>query len=307
MPFRPYRCAYLGDASGNSQPENSYKAYEEGFYEGVYWQSEEADEKENEQGYNNKAYGEDVQDDSVEALFSANVPTKTHVCKRCKLVLDSGNKLHAYLHTASCSSQASTKRTATAEVPLASSTQANAIKVSVTPNLKALSASPAAPSRPVLTPLIVRSTAVEHAPKKGYGFCRWRYAIAQASLGSPSATPFAVCLDTGCTMSLVDCGFLQQQCPETKINTMATPMEVRRIGSVAHNANQFVLMDIYLQGTDGRVALIQREVHLVDELKANILIGINILAPEGVSIDLSKQEAIITSCTNVYIPLSIET
>ena len=157
MPFRPYRRAYLGDASGNSQPENSYKAYEEGFYEGAYWQSEEADKKENEQGYNDEAYGEDVQDDLVEALFSANMPTKTHVCKRCKLVLDSGNKLHAYLHTASCSSQASTKRTATAEVPLASSTQANAIKVSVTPNLKALSASPAAPSIPVLTPLIVRS------------------------------------------------------------------------------------------------------------------------------------------------------
>ena len=148
---------------------------------------------------------------------------------------------------------------------------------------------------------------MEHAPKKGYGFRGWRYATAQASLGSPSATPFAVCLDTGCTMSLVDCGFFQQQCPDTKINTMPTPMEVRGIESVAHNANQFALMDIYLQGTDGCVALIQREVHLVDELKANMLIGIDILAPEDVSINLSKQEAIITSCANVHIPLSIET
>lgn len=86
-----------------------------------------------------------------------------------------------------------------------------------------------------------------------------------------------MCLDTGCTMNLID-RQLQQQCPGIEIRTMATPMEVSGIGPSSHAANQYALVDIYLPGNNGRTAHSKREVHLVDSLKANLLIGIDIRA-----------------------------
>ena len=60
---------------------------------------------------------------------------------------------------------------------------------------------------PNASPNVVKSNAVEANSQKEYAFRGWIYATAQASLGSMSNQQFSICLDTGCTMSLVDRGF----------------------------------------------------------------------------------------------------
>ena len=48
-----------------------------------------------------------------------------------------------------------------------------------------------------------------------------------------------------------------------------------------------------------------REIHIVDELKANILIGIDIMVPEGIDIITSKAIALIGSY-KVEVPVKVK-
>ena len=49
---------------------------------------------------------------------------------------------------------------------------------------------------------------------------------------------------------------------------MPTPMTVKGIRSKKHEASEYVRIKIYLPGKDGTVALIERELHVVDNLAA---------------------------------------
>ena len=66
---------------------------------------------------------------------------------------------------------------------------------------------------------------------------------------------------------------------------MSTPTTVRGLGTNKHDASEFARISIYLPGTKGTV-LITREVHIVDNLSANALIGIDIMKPEGMVLNL---------------------
>ena len=125
---------------------------------------------------------------------------------------------------------------------------------------------------------LVRSNAT-NISAKGYGFQGWRYATVQARL-SQDGQVVSICLDTGCTASLIDRGFLNEHIPGAEIKKMASPMKVRGLGSSSHAAGDYVELDLYLPANHSRTAVIRREVHVVDDLKANILIGTDILVPE---------------------------
>ena len=276
--YRPYQKAYLaeGEEPWQDQTEGeAYEEYENGYYENdAYWQSDGLEDE--------RASPEEVteEDNTVEAHFAMDVSPKIHSCKRCKAIFDSNNKLHKHLR-AKCQGE-----------------------TTLSPNQESTEVTTALYTIPEST--IVRSTAVEVGTKKGYGFRGWRYATTEAKIGALVNKAYQVCLDTGCTMSLIDRQFLLEQCPGVTIYDMASPMEVRGIGSASHNASQFVLVSIYLLGRDRKIALIEREVHIVDNLKVNLLVGMDILAPEGILIDLENRLATIRSCESIQLPLTIE-
>ena len=74
---------------------------------------------------------------------------------------------------------------------------------------------------------------------------------------------------------------------------MASPITVRGVAQGVHRCNEFAKLDIYLQGTS--TALIRRDVHIVDGLKAKMLIGMDIIGPERIIIDAARKLAIIGS------------
>ena len=88
---------------------------------------------------------------------------------------------------------------------------------------------------------------------------------------------------------------------------MASPMEVRGIGLTSHSANEYARVDFYLPGKDGRTAYFQQKVHLVENFKANLLMGIDIISPERIHIDPSRETAIVGSCSNIKLALSVWT
>ena len=205
---------------------------------------------------------------NVEVNYVA--PPRLYACKRCHRAFESNNKLHKHIRS-NCTNSAEPKP------------QQDQLLI------------PAKPEE------IITSTA-ERSKTYGYAFRGWRYATATARL-SHDSTNDTVCLDTGCAMSLIDRTFLKEQQPSVKIKTMATPINVRGIGQDKYVCNEYAEVELYLVGP--KTARLRREVHIVDELKVKMLVGIDIIGPEGITIDIPRKKAIISSCQNVEIPISI--
>lgn len=93
---------------------------------------------------------------------------------------------------------------------------------------------------------------------------------------------------------------MMTQIPRSEIKAMKVLLRVKGIGSGTHLAMDYVHLSFYFPGTIDKgqpvLAEIKREIHLVDDLKAKMLIENDILIPEGFLIDLTKREAIISSC-----------
>ena len=155
-------------------------------------------------------------------------------------------------------------------------------------------------SRPVL-----RFVAKLSVPDSGLAFKGWSYVTTlitfdPAILTAISDPDTSVCLDTGCGVSLVDKAWLAKQYPSQKINTMPVPLKVRGIGACRHESGEFALTALYKPGFDRGgsevYACVQCKLHLVDHLKANMLIGNNVLYTEGFTINLANASAHILSC-----------
>ena len=81
---------------------------------------------------------------------------------------------------------------------------------------------------------------------------------------------------------------------------MSTPLKVRGIRASKHKFAQFAELSLFLPGENNKghkvYASIRCELHLVEGLKANILIGNNILAPENLVLNVRLGHALMGSC-----------
>lgn len=121
--------------------------------------------------------------------------------------------------------------------------------------------------------------------------------------------PESSCFDSGTCVTLVDRDLFQRQAgPRISIRTIATPINNRGIGTKRHTTNEYAIAPFITEGTQkGQPILARfwREVHCVDNLKANLLIGIDVMGPELMTVDMGKINVIFGSC-NVEIPIEIK-
>ena len=78
---------------------------------------------------------------------------------------------------------------------------------------------------------------------------------------------------------------------------MSTPLKVRSIVASKHESSEFAVLSLYFPGKnnvgDLVYALLQYEIYLVEGLRANLLIGNNIISSEAMIINLGKKTALI--------------
>ena len=241
---------------------------------------------------------------SAEEEVSANIvtiPTATPYCRRCGKSFNFNNKLHRHLRQ-NCSEPAQAYE-ATASIPVRAT-----LDISEPKPIRAMVSSFVSTSSAKQIPVIKSTVDAAKTLGTGYGFRGFQYATASYVLHE-DGTPTSGCLDTGCGISLHDINsFKEQTQGKIPIRKMVTPITVRGIGSNKHATDEYAIVDIRLQGLkDGKpaITLIRREVHLVEDLKANFLIGNNILKPEGFKIDLERNKAFISSC-GVTIPINVQ-
>ena len=159
--------------------------------------------------------------------------------------------------------------------------------------------------RSVLCP-IVRSKASRQKVGTGtafkdYNYCEFRY---QLSRKSPESESWG-CADTTSGMSLVDESVLEAGATAYK-RVKSSPVHVKGIGDEMYLSNESVVLNLFLpDATNSRLAKITREFHVVQDMACGLLLGNDIIEPEGIVIDLTKKRMRISSCINMVCQLRV--
>jgi hypothetical protein len=157
-------------------------------------------------------------------------------------------------------------------------------------------------------PDIVKSTAVPTFGS-GYAFRTYNYLEMKVRLTKMGPDTW-VCLDTGAGMSLIDRGWLREMCPDANILTRASGVSVRGIDNKSQLTSSYVVLQILIPVYDKetgkqKLAEIRREFHIVADLRCKMIIGEDIIEPEGIVIDSQDRTAWIKSCGDVRFKLQI--
>ena len=195
--------------------------------------------------------------------------TRRAQCRNCKADFTSNNKLHAHIRV--CQHR---KRTT------------NAV------------------SRD--SPLIIKSDATT-VKSKGLAFQSWHFATFTAKL-AVDGTEHELCGDTGCIMSLINRAFLLEEAPQLKIERSGSNVTVRGIGSHTHECNKYVVITVYIPGIvndSPAIASITHQLHVVDQLQAKILVGMDILGPEQAVLDIRQRQLTLPRCKNLQARLTV--
>ena len=95
---------------------------------------------------------------------------------------------------------------------------------------------------------------------------------------------------------------------DAQIRKIAVKILIRKLGSKIHYFDEFAIIIFYMKGilSNNTRALTQitREIYIVDNLKADMLINSNILTPKRIIIDFDTQLIIINSYRSITISMN---
>jgi hypothetical protein len=173
---------------------------------------------------------------------------------------------------------------------------------------------PTAKQPRVITPVVNKAS----LKRIGDAFRSWHYTTTPASLSvSADTSPEAqsqdkdVCLDTGCTPTIVDRSFLKEQAPEAEVKSREETLTINGIGSDKHQTKEIARVFVHFKATvsgEDVVIAIPIEAYVVDSLRANLQIGMDTLGDYEFDLMLSAKRpyARIQSCCGAKIPLKIK-
>ena len=315
QPFRPSTGNYQNQNRFQPRPQRAYQA-------GVEDENDAAEDYDHQDAYaghpsdppaegfdsheasgSYDGYHEDDQDqgDYVEGYFSKATASTDYQCQTCQHKFTSRNKLFTHLRDEcwrrkpSANDVPSTKNAATEALVSATEVDECGRKK---PSANDVPSTKNAAANPIIVPSVS-----EPVPGTGYAFRNYHYAVTHISW-QPAGEKKETCADAGCTMTMADRTFI----PATaELKKMAAKIPIRGLGSKIHHSDEYAVLTFYMEGVlpDGTRAFAQitREIHVVDDLNAGMLIGSDILTPERMVIDFATQSIRIGSCRGMTVPM----
>ena len=90
--------------------------------------------------------------------------------------------------------------------------------------------------------------------------------------------------------------------PYVIIKKIKTTINIRGIGSLKHATNEYYLINLYIPSIIKEkplLAHLRREIYIIDDLKAKILIEVNILDLKRILINVGEEKLLIRSYDNL--------
>ena len=217
--------------------------------------------------HNNVDGGGDTDDGSGPSVYAAHV--EPHVsCLNCDVAFPSNNKLYAHLRNGNCHPNGRTKL-------IDADTGTYQIINSSRPD-------------------------TDHS---GYAFHNAHYLSTTVGLSKVEKRTTA-CLDSGCSMTLID-DTLARSLEVPFYDTQ--PINVNGLGSRVQ-CSTYIKLDVFMFGdlhgaaSAGKLSI---EAHVVPELRAKLLIGVDVMRPEGFTISFDKETVSIASCQGLTCPVTV--
>ena len=138
----------------------------------------------------------------------------------------------------------------------------------------------------------------------GQAFRPYHYVTVQASLKLDGEED-SITADTGNTMSLIDEQFLARMNPDATIHEFEGPLFVRGVGEALTPSSRYAIVDIFMKSLDGPIVKFSCEVHIVQRLSANLLLGLDVIEPQSIIVDAKSQQIRIGSCQNLPIKANV--
>ena len=140
-----------------------------------------------------------------------------------------------------------------------------------------------------------------------YYFRKWQYCTAKVSL-SKNDDFFFFCIDIEAEITLADEIFFENQSKNVSIRTMTTFITIRNLEINKHQTDKYTIVFMYFEEKnkidDTVKTVIIREIHLIKNLKINLLIENDIFEFELIDISTSTNIAYIENC-DVTISITI--
>ncbi len=292
-------------------------------------QEVDADQQEAQGNYaEEEAYDEDYEAEPRQYFVAAMEESKPFICKICSEAFASNNRLHAHLGntgygresaTSSCPGRTvanAWKRQKEADSEeqdeskeAKSDVFSNNIRFDLSPSPEDASALLNEPAKETEEAIVDSTADSSRDIGTGQAYRHWRYARVEIQL-TPRGTKSLVCADSGTSMTMLDKKLKDEAIPGATVRRMAVPARVRGIGNDVHETDEYIVQEIYFPGgkdKDGNkvtAKTARREIHLVDGLGAGMLIGNDVLVPEGIDLLFSKRVAQLGSC-GVEVPMEV--
>ena len=134
---------------------------------------------------------------------------------------------------------------------------------------------------------------------RDFTYCEIQYQFSTDGQGSSG------CADTGSGMSMIDIAIYETIASRFPKFTTAT-VRIKGVGEEVHTSKEAVILEVLFPEISGKcLAKIKREFHIVQDMDCDLLIGNDIIEPEGIVMDVARRAAAIRSCENMACRLRV--
>ncbi len=109
-----------------------------------------------------------------------------------------------------------------------------------------------------------------------------------------------LCVDSECTMFLIDRIYLVKSLLKMKINHTDVTIRVRDIDIIIHNCFEYVHLKLFISEFTEIVKL-SRQTHVVNNLRVKFLMKMNILRSEKIILNIFRREMMLSLCENLKV------
>ena len=117
-----------------------------------------------------------------------------------------------------------------------------------------------------------------------------------------------VYLNNDYIISIIDKQFFRKILSNCQIRTISIFVTIREIDVIQHVSSNYFMFDLWLFDDDFNdfvIIYIIKKIHLINELRVNILININISKIENIKINVLKRRLKIHNCTKFSIAINV--
>ena len=140
-----------------------------------------------------------------------------------------------------------------------------------------------------------------------YVFRSWHYATMKI-LFDLKKFFINVYLNNDYIMSIIDKQFFRKTLSNCQIRIILIFVMIREIDVVQHVSSNYVIFDLWLfdeKFNDLAIIHIIKKIHLIDELRINMLLNMNIQKFENMTIFISKRRLLIDNCVEFFVVVDI--